>query len=468
MPYPNEHSSRQNDPGKYTKIRRENNKFGQGIDVIWGVLENGDTEVQAIRFDASKFTPEESRAWLKDHDFKTTLEPASGEAQAMEQIMESMQLSETEIMLFPRGTFLHPEYGQLVFDDAFFDSMIANFDQKVLKIDPFIDQDHDEGQAAGWIKKLVKKASGLYAIPEWTSLGKKLIADKIYRYFSPWWGEYKDEQTGELYTNVLRGGGLTNVPFLKAMPAVQLSESKEGRDKGKRIEIKDLKLMQIDPSDVMDMANLMSCISGLMVRTQDKELSAKLQAMHNMLMAHTNKPETAMSTEPAKTAAEPAAKQKEDHKMSEKILKALGVDSEEKALTEIQKLKDGQARSEAGWVSAAEHEKTKSRVAELEKMNAEVIADGLIEKAMLDGKLSPAEKDTMKKLALKDMATFREILASRPPMSYLKEMGAGYDGSANEGEAVINRAAELRKADPKMSVADSIKKASAELNYQGV
>lgn len=70
MPYPNEHAARINNPDKYKSIRRENNKFGQGIDVIWGVPEEGGTEIQAIRFSRTQFTPAQARAWLKRHGYK--------------------------------------------------------------------------------------------------------------------------------------------------------------------------------------------------------------------------------------------------------------------------------------------------------------------------------------------------------------------------------------------------------------
>jgi hypothetical protein len=68
MPYPNEYAARINNPDKYSKIRRENNKFGQGIDVVWGILPSGDTEVQAIRFSKSH-TSDEVHAWLKAHKY---------------------------------------------------------------------------------------------------------------------------------------------------------------------------------------------------------------------------------------------------------------------------------------------------------------------------------------------------------------------------------------------------------------
>lgn len=79
MPYPNEHAARIHEPSKYVRMRRENNKFGDGIHVIWGVPKSGATEVQAIRFDSDKFTPEEAKKWCKDHDYKVILfEAATG------------------------------------------------------------------------------------------------------------------------------------------------------------------------------------------------------------------------------------------------------------------------------------------------------------------------------------------------------------------------------------------------------
>lgn len=79
MPYPNEHSARIADSGKYSKIRRQNDKFGPGIDAIFGVTEDGKTEVQSIRFDKKRYTPRRAQAWLKKHNYSASLEAASGE-----------------------------------------------------------------------------------------------------------------------------------------------------------------------------------------------------------------------------------------------------------------------------------------------------------------------------------------------------------------------------------------------------
>jgi hypothetical protein len=78
MPYSGEHAARIHDPGKYARIRRENDKFGPGIDAIWGIPRKGATELQAIRFDAKRYTAAQAKAWLKAHNYSPIrFEPAS-------------------------------------------------------------------------------------------------------------------------------------------------------------------------------------------------------------------------------------------------------------------------------------------------------------------------------------------------------------------------------------------------------
>jgi len=84
MPYPGEHAARITDPDQYDRMRRQNNKFGRGVHVIYGV-KNDTAEVQAIRFDKDVFTVEEARKWLADHDYKPIrFEPAASEREEAE------------------------------------------------------------------------------------------------------------------------------------------------------------------------------------------------------------------------------------------------------------------------------------------------------------------------------------------------------------------------------------------------
>jgi len=77
-PYPNEHAARLIDPDRFERFRRENGAGGAGIDFIFGIRTDEPTELQAIRFDASRFTVAEARQWLDDNDYQPILfEPAA-------------------------------------------------------------------------------------------------------------------------------------------------------------------------------------------------------------------------------------------------------------------------------------------------------------------------------------------------------------------------------------------------------
>jgi HK97 family phage major capsid protein/HK97 family phage prohead protease len=78
-PYPNEHAARLKDPDQYDRIRRVNDEGGAGVDFIYGI-KDGTSEIQAIRFDADRFTPAEARQWLSDKGFEAIeFEEATGE-----------------------------------------------------------------------------------------------------------------------------------------------------------------------------------------------------------------------------------------------------------------------------------------------------------------------------------------------------------------------------------------------------
>jgi uncharacterized protein len=72
MPYPNEHAARLRDPLDFDEFSRVNDAGGEGIDFIYGINDE-ETAIQAIRFDAILYTPDEAKKWLEDHDFTAIL-----------------------------------------------------------------------------------------------------------------------------------------------------------------------------------------------------------------------------------------------------------------------------------------------------------------------------------------------------------------------------------------------------------
>uniref|UniRef100_A0A6M3KSJ8 Putative prohead protease n=1 Tax=viral metagenome TaxID=1070528 RepID=A0A6M3KSJ8_9ZZZZ len=78
-PYPTEHANRLQDPDKYTKFRRNNDEFGEGVHAIYGITSDGTVELQSLRFDADKFNTDECKKWLKEHNYPENIEAAKEE-----------------------------------------------------------------------------------------------------------------------------------------------------------------------------------------------------------------------------------------------------------------------------------------------------------------------------------------------------------------------------------------------------
>ena len=93
MPYVNEHAARIKDPKQYDSFNRKNDEFGEGIDIIYGIKDDK-SEVQAIRFDAKKFTEEEAREWLEVNNYEPIEFEAAVEVEenSAEMIIENVDI----------------------------------------------------------------------------------------------------------------------------------------------------------------------------------------------------------------------------------------------------------------------------------------------------------------------------------------------------------------------------------------
>ncbi len=137
----------------------------------------------------------------------------------------------SRIPVVPAGKFKHPWYGDIDFTEPVLRSAKRHFDNKLLGTDIMVDENHDRGQALGWFKSVSvgetdfddQKHTGLHAIIDWTPRGRELLSNGIYKYFSAEFGSFTDP-AGKKTSNVLFGGGLTNRPFFKQMPAVKFEE----------------------------------------------------------------------------------------------------------------------------------------------------------------------------------------------------------------------------------------------------
>lgn len=138
---------------------------------------------------------------------------------------------EVNIVLVPilqEGTLKHEVYGEMKITKDKLLRMKANFDNKVRGIDLVVDENHDPNhKSRGVFKELFFKNDingmmQLWGQIELNPLGKELMGNQEYLYFSP---EFIDEwinTRGEKYTDVLLGGALTNRPFQKDLPQVMV------------------------------------------------------------------------------------------------------------------------------------------------------------------------------------------------------------------------------------------------------
>lgn len=94
-PYPNEHAARLKDPSQYDSFARKNDELGDGIDAIYGI-KGGESELQAIRFDKTKYSVAEAKEWLKSHQF----EPIEFEEASERSEMENQERAMISVSVF--------------------------------------------------------------------------------------------------------------------------------------------------------------------------------------------------------------------------------------------------------------------------------------------------------------------------------------------------------------------------------
>jgi HK97 family phage prohead protease len=100
-PYPGEHAARLIDPEMFDEFRRENDAFGEGIHAIYGI-KDGVSELQAIRFDAEKYSVEDAQMWLDENDHDPILFEPALEESAAPMVEEKAAPDELEIGDFVR------------------------------------------------------------------------------------------------------------------------------------------------------------------------------------------------------------------------------------------------------------------------------------------------------------------------------------------------------------------------------
>lgn len=133
-----------------------------------------------------------------------------------------------EIQIMRVGKWDHAQYGEIKVNETTLKEVKKNFDENVRGVRLAVDENHEpDHKALGWFEELVLKNDDqeLFAKIELTKKGAEILTDGLYRYFSPEiYFSMKDEESGEIITNLLVGGAFTNRPFFKSMAPLMANE----------------------------------------------------------------------------------------------------------------------------------------------------------------------------------------------------------------------------------------------------
>jgi len=141
------------------------------------------------------------------------------------QFVEALQFADW-IRILPKGTFKR-DGRTIKLDDAFLLAIKQNFDNAALGRDVPVNFEHQYTAlgAAGWVRALEVRDDGLYALIEWTDIGKEAIEKQRFKYVSVELGGAVDPKTGKvLGEDVLTGIALTNRPFFKGLTALAAAD----------------------------------------------------------------------------------------------------------------------------------------------------------------------------------------------------------------------------------------------------
>ncbi len=426
------HHINQTDSEQYIRFRIIELK--PGINAVIGFKKEGGSEIQSYLFDIDKFTIEQAKAWVKEHGGKIkTSERFNYLTELPASIFQEAPPTMTEIQILRVGRWKHTKYGSFEITKEDLKLFKENFDNKVRRIDIAVDTEHfPEKGAAGWIKQLILKGmEELWALVEWTQWGIEAIKGKLFQYISPEFDfEYKDEETGERYKNVLYGIALTNRPFIKEMSPVVLSENL----KEKFIFAEEIKEKKEGGDKEMELKKLIEALKLSETATEEDVLK---------------KIEELMVEKPSELKEiKETLKLKEDAKV-EDIVAKIKEFSGKVTLTESE-VKELRDNAEAG--------KKASEILKLKE------CEELVNGAINQGKISSKQKDWGMDYAKKDKDGFVRFVESASKVIDFTERGTEYnnEGEMKASEEINKLVKEKMEKDKGLTFAEAVRIVSGE------
>lgn len=281
-----------------------------------------------------------------------------------------------KIKIMPLGK-VTSQKGNFVVDSESFAAMKRKFEER--KIDVVIDYEHQtledvQAPAGGWIKELLLEGDAISAKVEWTPKAAEYLKNKEYRYLSPVVLVRKSDQKAV----VLHSVALTNTPAIDGMfPIINSLEIEGGENE-------------------MDFLKKLAALLGLAEDTSEEDIMKALQEALGSSKKDDSKKEGDAEVVANKT-----------------IMSLLGVS--EDAKTEDVAAAIMALKNPTGFVPASEFAALKTR---LDKMDA----DGIVMKALKDGKISAAQKAWAEEYALKDPSGFAKFVEKAPQVVPVGEL----------------------------------------------
>lgn len=277
--------------GSATEMRETVEQITKQQEIMIGVLsKNTNKSVEAIKETINKtnkyFTAQEAISFgLVDRVINEQEAQVLKLSEGINVEGYEINADNKEIQLLRDGLYDHPVYGKISITERILETLKKNFDNNVRGCDISIDYTHDnengESPAAFWIKSLVirpntdGKGKGLFARGEFTPKGAKAVSEKEYKYSSADFVIDYIDQHGKHNPYVLRGGTLTNRPFIKNMNPIKLSERTEKKELNK---MNKEELMAALKALGVDVVSLMTGSESLTAKV--RELEAKITELN--------------------------------------------------------------------------------------------------------------------------------------------------------------------------------------------
>lgn len=297
-------------------------------------------------------------------------------------------------------------------------------------------------EAAGWIKDLKIEGRRLMGFVEWTPEAVKKIQDKEFRFISAEIALlYEDQETNKVTPNVILGAALTNIPFVRGLKPVELSEDNSFKE-----------------NDIFVLDNLkkdMETFKKMLSTLQGKEIVSlgEVELLKSVMLGLSDEEKEEVKEEVEKV--EESAEEAEETAKKEEEVKGKEEEAKEKELSELRKkAKSGNDKKSVLLAEQVEASKellalAHSKIDKLEAGVRETALDSAIETLCEEGKLLPKDKKkTIGMLMDLSPAKSAEWLAflSAQPVRIELNVENGSAGERNlDDAAMVSKAKSIKK-----------------------